>query len=87
MQEDLTLNLQTGAAIVRAEKVNYDLDVMIDPNQTAQRFSASAWFAEEIGLVKIEGSSLLINILLTGELNLFDTTATVRHDLLDYDIK
>jgi hypothetical protein len=86
-REDITLNLETGISLVSTEKVKYDMDVMIDLNQTVQSFSAQVWFAEKIGIVKIEGSSLLINILLTGELNLGDTTANVRHNLLNYDIK
>lgn len=87
VQEDLTLNLETGTTIVTAEKVKYDLALMTDLNQTVQRFSAYFWYAEEIGVIKIEGSSLLINILLTGELSFGDTTSTEKHNLLNYDIK
>jgi hypothetical protein len=85
-QEDLTLNLETGTNMVTAQKVKYDLDFTTDLNQAVQRFSAYAWFAEEIGIVKMDGSSVLINILLTGGLSLGDTT-TIKQDLLKYDIK
>jgi hypothetical protein len=85
-QEDLTLNLETGTIIATTQKVKYDLDFTTDLNQAAQRFSAYAWFAEEIGIVKMDGSSVLINILLTGGLSFGDTT-TIKQDLLYYDIK
>jgi hypothetical protein len=86
-QEDLTLNLENGTVEVSAQKVKYDLDIVTDLNQTAQRFSAYAWFAEEIGMVKMKGNIVITNILLTGEINFTDTATTVTQDLIDYDIK
>ncbi len=86
-QENLTVNLENGAIEVIAEKVKYDLDIVTDLNQTAQRFSAYAWFADEIGMVKIKGNSVITNILLTGEINFSDTATTITQDLINYDIK
>ena len=85
-QENLTLNLENGAIEVVAEKVKYDLDIVTDLNQTVQRFSAYAWFADEIGMVKIKGVSVITNILLTGEINFSDTATTITQDLINYDI-
>jgi hypothetical protein len=85
--EDLTLNLESGVTEIKAEKVKYDLDILTDLNQTVRRFSAYAWFTEEIGIVKLDGNNVVINILLNGEINLSDTTAVLIHNLIDYDIK
>jgi hypothetical protein len=86
-QEELALNLETGLKMVTAEKVKYDLDIATDVNQTAQRFSAYVWFAEEIGIVKIDGSGVLLDILLTGEIGFGDTTTTATQNLVKYEIK
>lgn len=86
-QEDLTLNLENGTVEVSAQKVKYDLDIVTDLNRIAQRFSAYAWFADEIGMVKMKGNIVITNILLRGEINFTDTATTVTQDLIDYDIK
>ncbi|MBT8380455.1 MAG: hypothetical protein KJN64_14645 [Ignavibacteria bacterium] len=85
--ESLTLNLETGANSVTAEKIKYDLDIATDVSQPAQRFSAYIWFAEEIGIVKMDGSSVLLDIILSGRLTFGDTTATLKQNLLNFEIK
>ncbi len=86
-QENLTLNLENGVSEVTAEKVKYDMDIITDLNQPIRRFSAFAWYAENIGLVKMEGNGVLIGILLTGEINFDDSTSTVNQNLLKFEIK
>ena len=86
-RENVTLSLETDTTVVVAEKVKYDLDLTVDVNQPAQRFSAFAWFAEEIGIVKMDGSSVLLAILLTGELIFGDTAAVATHNLVSYNIQ
>jgi hypothetical protein len=86
-QENLTLNLETGTTEVSTDKVKYDLEIKTDINQPVQTFSAYAWFADEIGLVKMEGSSIVINILLTGEINFVGTTTSGTQHLINYEIK
>lgn len=86
-QENLVLNLENEVIEVLAEKVKYDLKVVTDLNQTVQRFSAHAWFADDIGMVKMQGNSVITNILLSGEINFDDTTTIITQDLIDYDIR
>ena len=86
-QENLTLNLDSDTIDISADKVKYDFDLRTGLNQIPQRFSAVAWFADKIGMVKMEGSSVLISFLLYGEINFDDTTTTVTQNLISYEIK
>ena len=50
-------------------------------------FNANTWLAEDIGIVKMEGSSVVLNLISGGGLNLSDISNTATQNLIDYDVK
>lgn len=86
-QDSLILNLNSGDVSVNAAKVKFDMDVIQDVNQPPQRYTSYAWFVKDIGMVKMEGNSVVLNVLITGEFNFEDSTGTISQDLIDYEIR
>jgi hypothetical protein len=84
--EALTLQLLSGDINVEATRVKYTFTLQQNPQQPPQNFIAYAWFADDIGIVKLEGKALLIN-LLAGGVDFSDTTTTTTHNLVDFEIK
>lgn len=83
--ETLTLHLLSGDTDVEATKVKYTFSLQQEPQQLAQVLDAYAWFAEDIGIVKLEGKAVLIN-LLVGGIDFSDTTTTITQNLIDFEI-
>ena len=51
-----------------------------NPTQfNVQEYTATGWFAENIGLVKLSGNGLLVNTITTGAIDFADTTKNVQH--------
>lgn len=85
--EQLTLNLFSGDTTVNAKKVDYILKLTTQPGDSAQTFSASSWVAENIGIVKIEGNSIISSFLSGGGLAVTDTSSIVSQKLIEFKIK
>lgn len=70
-----------------AEKFSYDGKLNL-PNinnpfvNTLKEFNANLWFAEDLGIVKMEGFSLFINTIIGSGFNFPDTNKIVRHSLV-----
>jgi hypothetical protein len=61
-----------------------DLTALLNPPTTT--FSTECWFVEDVGLVKLEGNSFLINSLNSGSLTMSDTSGTAREVLTSYNL-
>jgi hypothetical protein len=86
-RENLPLNLINGITEVPSSKVKFDLDIQRGINLTPKKFTAFAWVTDEIGIVKLMGSSVILGFLLTGEFNFDDSTKTITQDIYEYEIK
>jgi len=83
--ETLTLHLLSGDTDVDAAKVKYTFSIREEPQQLPQVMNAYGWFAEDIGIVKLEGKAVLVN-LLVGVIDFSDTTTTITQNLIDFEI-
>jgi len=86
-KENITINLISGDIEAEATRVEYTFSIITDINLPPQRLTANAWFVDEIGIVKLEGRSILINLITGGGLEILDTTSTVTQSLIDFEIK
>lgn len=90
--ENVTLNLTSGQVTKSAKKIRYDFKLSV-PNlnnlssPNTRTFNATAWFAEDIGIVKLEGNQSILGALGGGNINLADTTKTITQNITAYDIK
>ena len=85
-KEDVTLNLVSGDINITAQKIKYELEFRLDPEEPSQKFSAFSWVADKIGVVKMEGNAIVVNTILNGEVNLDDSLKTVTQNLIEYNI-
>ncbi|NNG27377.1 MAG: hypothetical protein HKM87_07615 [Ignavibacteriaceae bacterium] len=85
-EEDVLLHLISGDLNVTAQKIKYDLEFRLNPEEPAQKFTAFSWVAVKIGIIKIEGNSIVVNAILNGEVNLADSSKTVTQNLIEYSI-
>lgn len=86
-KEIITINLISEDIETEATRVEYTFSIQRDPTQVLQRLTANAWFVDDIGIVKLEGRSILINLITGGGLEILDTTSTVTQSLIDFEIK
>jgi hypothetical protein len=80
-----------------SRKIKYDLilkipdvtstDIAAILNTTPTIYHATGWFVKDIGLVKLEGNSYLINSLGSGNFNLGDTTGIAREVLTEFNLQ
>lgn len=80
--EGLTLNLSTGQVDVSAVKVKFSF--IFNNFLTQSTYTAYAWFVEDIGIVKWEGNTTVVNALSGAGIDFADTSGTVTQTLLDY---
>jgi hypothetical protein len=91
--EQVALALSTGTVNQSAAKIQYTLTIKI-PDATnllatpaTSTYTAYAWFANNIGIVKIEGNATLINAFTGSGISFSDTTSSVSQSLVSYKIK
>lgn len=84
--EKVLLHLINGDINVAAQKIKYDLEYRLDPEEPSQKFTAFSWVADKIGLIKMDGNAIVVNSILLGEVNLADSSKIVTQDLIDYNI-
>lgn len=56
-------------------------------NSPASIYNAIGWFVKDIGMVKLEGNTILINSLSGGSINLSDTTGIAREVLTNFNLQ
>jgi len=85
--ETLILEMSDGTQTVNAKKVEFVFKLQTGAADSVISFSAHTWLAEDIGIVKMEGSAVVLGLFSGGGLNLSDTSITVTQNLIDYDVK
>ncbi|MDZ7765442.1 MAG: hypothetical protein U5K00_13610 [Melioribacteraceae bacterium] len=76
-----------------AEKIEYIATIKIPEsiddisNPETLTLSANAWFVKDVGLVKIEGSGLILGAFGSGELDFEDEGGMVSEILVNYTIE
>jgi len=85
-EEDVLLHLVSGDLNVTAQKIKYDLEYRLDPEESSQKFTAFSWVADKIGIIKMDGNAIVVNTILLGEVNLADSSKIVTQNLIDYNI-
>lgn len=82
--EQLDLNLNSGTISVNAQKIKYELEVVEDVTSEPLRYTASMWFAENIGLVKFEGKQFILDFT-GGVINIDITDNILSQEVLEYN--
>jgi hypothetical protein len=91
--EQVSLALSTGTVSQTAAKILYTLTIKIpDPTNilatpATSTYTAYAWFANNIGIIQIQGNATLINAFTGSGISFSDTTSAVSQSLIKYKIK
>jgi hypothetical protein len=85
--ETLILNISDETQTVNTKKVEIEFKLRTDVADSVISFNANTWLAEDIGIVKMEGSSIVLNLISGGGLDLSDINKTTTQNLIDYDVK
>jgi len=85
--ETLILDLSGGTQTINAKKVEFVFKLQTGAADSVITFNANTWLAEDIGIVRMEGSAVVLSLFSGGGLNLSDTSITVTQNLIDYDVK
>ena len=85
--EELQLNLNGASETLNTKKVEYILTIQDDPQNPPQNFTAYIWVADNIGIVKSEGSAAILGIFSGGGIALSDTSEIYTQNLVEYNIK
>jgi hypothetical protein len=91
--EQVPLTLSTGTVNQSAAKIQYTLTIKI-PDATnllatpaTSTYTAYAWFADNIGIVQIQGNATLIDAFTGSGISFADTTGNVSQSLIRYKVK
>jgi hypothetical protein len=84
--EILTLNLSEGDTTVSVKKVEILLRLQTGLADSVITFDGFSWLAEDIGIVKMEGSAVVLNLFSGGEIDLSDTSLTTIQNLIEYKV-
>jgi hypothetical protein len=85
--EMLILNISDQTQTVNTKKVEIDFKFQTGEADSVISFNAYTWLAENIGIVKMEGSAIVLNLISGGGLDLSDIAKTTTQNLIDYDVK
>ena len=85
--ESLLLNLNSGDTTVTTKKVNFDFAFTASPEGSIITYNASAWLAENIGVVKLEGDEILVSLLTGGGFTVSGSSTDVNQELIEFEIK
>ena len=85
--ETLILELSDGTQTVNTKKVEFVFKLQTGAADSVITFNANAWLTEDIGIVKMEGSAVVLSLFGGGGLDLSDTSITLTQHLIDYDVK
>ncbi len=82
----LTIANRDSQYTINAYKIEYKLEIQIDPQGPVERFFAYGYLAENIGFVKWEGEAFVLNLLRGGRLDLNSTSGFILEELRSYFI-
>ncbi len=85
--ETLILDISDGTQTINTKKVEIIFKLQTGAADSVITFNANTWLAEDIGIVKMEGSAIVLNLFSGGGLDLSDTSLIVTQNLIDYDVK
>jgi hypothetical protein len=85
--EKLTLDISGETKTVNTKKVEIDFKLRTSVADSAITFNANTWLAEDIGIIKMEGSAIVLKLISGGGLDLSDIEKTTTQNLIDYDVK
>jgi hypothetical protein len=85
--ETVILNTSDGTQTVNTKKVEIDFKFQTGEADSVITFNANTWLAEDIGIVKMEGSAIVLNLINGGGLDLSDISKTTTQILIDYEVK
>lgn len=85
--ESLTLHLTSGDVTEDAVRIKYTLSLTIPNSTNTNTYSAYAWFVDGIGIVKWQGSGVILNAFAGSGVNLTDTTSVITQSLISYNLK
>ncbi len=85
--ETLILELSDGTQTVNTKKVEIIFKLQTGAADFVITFNANTWLTEDIGIVKMEGSAVVLSLFGGGGLDLSDTSITLTQNLIDYDVK
>ncbi len=89
--EQVPLTLSTGSTTMNAAKIQYIFKLQI-PNPSnpfqfdTRSYSAFAWMADNVGMIKMEGNGAILDAFTGGGINFADTTSTISQSLISYNI-
>ncbi len=85
--ETLILDISDGTQTVNTKKVEIVFKLQTGATDSVITFNANTWIGEDIGLVKMEGSAIVLNLISGGGLDLSNISNTTTQNLIDYDVK
>ncbi len=85
--ETLILELSDESQTVNTKKVEIVFKLQTGETDSVITFNANTWLAEDIGTVKMEGSTVVLSLISGGGLDLSDISKTTTQNLIDYDVK
>ncbi len=86
-KESVLLHLTSGDLTKEAIKIKYTLNLTIPNSTNTNTYSAYAWFVDGIGIVKWQGSGVILNAFAGGGVDLTDTTSVITQSLISYNLK
>ncbi|AFH50056.1 Hypothetical protein IALB_2353 [Ignavibacterium album JCM 16511] len=85
-KEQLTMAIRDSQYTIDVFKIEYKVEVQLDPQGASESFYAYGYIAENIGFVKWEGESFVINLIRGGRLDLSLTSTYMLEELRNYFI-
>jgi len=82
--EELSLNINGEVQILSTKKIQYTYKLILDAFSEPIVFNSYIWLAENIGIVKMEGSAVLLSIFGGGLLLSTDTAISATQTLVQY---
>lgn len=84
-EENLNLTLDNAAIQLKTFKIKYDLTLRLGLNASDEiKYEAYGWAAKDVGFVKWDGHSEVLNVVLNG--NIFPQNTKVKLELTSYNI-
>jgi len=82
--QQLTLAFRDTMLTMEVYKIEYKLELKLDPQGSTESFIAYGYIAENIGFVKWEGESFVLNLIRGGRLDLSLTSTYILEQLQGY---
>jgi len=85
--ETLILDISDGTQTVNTKKVEIVFKLQAGAADSVITFNANTWLTEDIGIVKMAGSAVVLSLFSGGGLDLSDASTTLTQNLIYYDVK